>query len=72
MSSIRLLTDKTIHTYVATFSQINDLLKKVDDSPIVQKEDEKHNVLESEISTSEARSSEVIDFTDKTLKKAIK
>ncbi|MBT3447035.1 MAG: Flp pilus assembly complex ATPase component TadA [Candidatus Thioglobus sp.] len=70
MSSIRLLTDKTIHTYVATFSQINNLLKKVGNSPVVQKEDKERNVLEGEISTSEARSSEVIDFTDKVLRAA--
>lgn len=72
MSSIRLLTDKTIHTYIVTFSQLNSFLLGVDDSNISLKKPEKNNIVEEELNTNEARSSKVIDFTDKALKKAIK
>lgn len=72
MSSIRLLTDKTIHTYIATFSQLNNLLEGVSDSDIALKEAEKNSIVKDEIDTNEARSSKVIDFTDKILKKAIR
>jgi type IV pilus assembly protein PilB len=44
----------------------------INDTDISLKESEKYNIVEDEVSTSEARSSEVIDFTDKILKKAIK
>ncbi len=72
MSSIRLLTDKRIQTYITTFSQLKSFLDGLDDSNISINKSEKHSIAESEVSTSEARSSEVIDFTDKVLKKAIK
>jgi len=72
MSSIRLLTDKTVHTYIATFSQLNRFLDGVIDSEISLKGSEKSSIVKEEINTNEARSSKVIDFTDKTLKKAIK
>ncbi|MBT4123260.1 MAG: Flp pilus assembly complex ATPase component TadA, partial [Candidatus Ruthia sp.] len=72
MSSIRLLTNKTIHTYIATFSQLKSAMDAINDTDISLKESEKYNIVEDEVSTSEARSSEVIDFTDKILKKAIK
>jgi type IV pilus assembly protein PilB len=72
MSSIRLLTDKTIHTYIVTFSQLNKFLERLDELTVSIKESEKDNTSKDEIHTGEARSSEVIDFTDKHLKRAIK
>jgi len=74
MSSIKLLTDKTVQTYICTFGQLKGALDSIDiaSTDISLKESERHSVVEEEVSKSEARSSEVIDFTDKTLKKAIK
>ena len=66
------ITDKRIQTYITTFSQLKSFLDGLDDSNISINKSEKHSIAESEVSTSEARSSEVIDFTDKVLKKAIK
>jgi len=72
MSGIKLLTDKKVHTYVATFSQIDQFLSELNNSPVEQVEDKKESITEAEVDKSQARSSVVIDFVDKALRKAIK
>jgi len=72
MPSIRLLTDKKIHAYITTFSEINKFLTNLNDMLITQTEEERENIVEEEVSQNQARSSTVIDFVDKNLKKAIK
>ncbi len=72
MASIRLLTDKKIHAYIATFSQVDEFLANLNDIPLTQNEKDRESIVEEEVSQNQARSSIVIDFVDKALKKAIK
>jgi type IV pilus assembly protein PilB len=72
MASIRLLTDKKIHAYIATFSQVDEFLANLNDTPLSQNEKDKESVVKEEVDQNKARSSVVIDFVDKALKKAIK
>jgi len=72
MASIRLLTDKKIHAYITTFSKVDQFLANLQDTPLTQSEKERESIVEEEVSENQARSSIVIDFVDKTLKKAIK
>jgi type IV pilus assembly protein PilB len=72
MASIRLLTDKKIHAYITTFSQIDQFLANLIDSPLTQNEEDRESIVEEEVNQNKARSSIVIDFVDKALKKAIK
>ncbi len=72
MASIRLLTDKKIHAYIATFSQVDEFLANLNDIPLTQNEKNRESIVEEEVSQNQARSSFVIDFVDKALKRAIK
>ncbi len=72
VSSIRLLTDKKINTHISTFSQIDQFLAGLDDMPIEPAKSEKNNIVKDEADRSQAKTSLVIDFVDKTLRKAIK
>lgn len=72
VSSIRLLTDKKINTHISTFSQIDQFLAGLDDMPIEPAKSEKNNIVKDEAYRSQAKTSLVIDFVDKTLRKAIK
>jgi len=72
MSSIKLLTDKKVHTYIATFSQVDQFLSGLDELSVEQIEAKKENIVEVEVDKSQAKSSVVIDFVDKALRKAIK
>jgi len=72
VSGIRLLTDKKVNAHIASFSQVDQFLISLDDLSIEQVKAEKINITEQEVDKSKARSSIVIDFVDKTLKKAIK
>ncbi len=72
VSGIRLLTDKKVNAHIASFSQVDQFLISLDDLSIEQVKAEKINITEQEVDKSKARSSVVIDFVDKSLKKAIK
>ncbi len=72
VSGIRLLTDKKVNAHIASFSQVDQFLTSLDDLSIDQVEAKKINITEQEVDKSKARSSVVIDFVDKSLKKAIK
>jgi type IV pilus assembly protein PilB len=72
VSGIRLLTDKKVNAYIASFSQVDQFLTSLDDLTIDQVEAKKINIIEQEVDKSKAKSSVVIDFVDKSLKKAIK
>jgi len=72
VSGIRLLTDKKVNAYIAPFSQVDQFLTGLDDLSIEQVESKKLNITEQEVDKSKAKSSVVIDFVDKSLKKAIK
>jgi type IV pilus assembly protein PilB len=72
MASIKLLTDKEVHAYIATFSQIDQFLVNLEDLSFEVIKNKEENIFENEANKSEARSSKVIDFVDKNLKKAIK
>ncbi len=72
VSGIRLLTDKKVNAHIASFSQVDQFLTSLDDLSIDQVEAKKINITEQEVDKSRAKSSIVIDFVDKTLKKAIK
>ncbi len=72
MASIRLLTDKKIHAYITTFSQVDEFLANLNDLPLTQNEEDRESIVEEEVSQNQARSSIVIDFVDKALKRAIK
>ncbi|HIF52129.1 MAG TPA: type II/IV secretion system protein, partial [Thiotrichaceae bacterium] len=72
MASIRLLTDKKIHAYITTFSQVDKFLANLNDTPLTQNEKDKESVVKEEVDQNKAHSSVVIDFVDKALKKAIK
>ena len=72
MASIRLLTDKKINAHITTFSQVDHFLANLNDFALIQTEEEKESIVEEEVSQNQARSSVVIDFVDKALKKAIK
>jgi len=72
MANIKLLTDKEIHTYITTFSQIDQFLANIEDLSVAVIESEKENVVENEVNKSQARSSLVIDFVDKNIKEAVK
>jgi type IV pilus assembly protein PilB len=72
MASIRLLTDKKIHAYITTFSQIDQFLTNLNDLPLTQSEEDRESIVQKEVNQNQARSSIVIDFVDKALKKAIK
>ena len=72
MASIRLLTDKKIHAYITTFSQVDEFLANLNDIPLTQNEKNKESIVKEEVSQNQARSSIVIDFVDKALKRAIK
>ena len=78
ISSIRLLTNKTIHTNIATFTQISDKISKISGDKTSSDKYHNNNKVNKRNtdSTSKdedvAKSSEVIGFVDKTLKKAIK
>jgi type IV pilus assembly protein PilB len=72
MASIRLLTDKKIHAYITTFSQVDEFLANLNDIPLTQNEKDRESIVEEEVSQNQARSSIVIDFVDKALKRAIK
>lgn len=71
MSSIRLLTDKKVKTYITTFSQIDNVISSLDDLSIEQIEETKSNITDEEVQKTEAKSSVVIDFVDKVLHGAI-
>ena len=72
MANIKLLTDKEVHAYIATFSQIDQFLVHLEDLSFEVIKDKKENIFVDEANKSKARSSKVIDFVDKNLKKAIK
>ena len=72
MANIKLLTDKEVHAYIATFSQIDQFLVHLEDLSFEVIKDKKENIFVDEANKSQARSSKVIDFVDKNLKKAIK
>ena len=72
VSGIRLLTHKKVNAYIASFSQVDQFLTNLDDLTIDQVEAKKINIIEQEADKSKAKSSVVIDFVDKSLKKAIK
>jgi len=72
VSGIRLLTDKKVNAHIASFSQVDQFLTGLDDLSIDQVEAKKINITEQEVDRTKAKSSIVIDFVDKTLKKAIK
>ena len=72
MANIKLLTDKEVHAYIATFSQIDQFLVNLEDLSFEVIKNKEENIFENEANKSEARSSKVIDFVDKNLKKAIK
>ena len=72
VSGIRLLTDKKVNAHIASFSQVDQFLTSLDDLSIDQVEAKKINIIEQEVDKSKAKSSAVIDFVDKSLKKAIK
>jgi len=72
MASIRLLTNRKIHAYIATFSQVDEFLANLNDAPLTQSEEAKEGIAEDEVNQNQARSGVVIDFVDKALKKAIK
>ena len=72
VSGIRLLTDKKVNAHIASFSQVDQFLTSLDDLSIDQVEAKKINIIEQEVDKSKAKSSVVIDFVDKSLKKAIK
>ena len=72
IANIRLLTDKQTHAYIASFSQIDQFLANLEDWSIEVIKDKSASVVAGEVEKSKARSSLVIDFVDKNLKKAIK
>ncbi len=72
MGSIRLLTDKKVHVHLAPFSQIDNFLSSLDNLQLTQKKEKKESITRNEVDKSQARSSVVIDFVDKNLRKAIK
>jgi type IV pilus assembly protein PilB len=72
MANIKLLTNKEVHAYIATFSQIDQFLVHLEDLSFEVIKDKKENIFVDEANKSQARSSKVIDFVDKNLKKAIK
>ena len=72
MANIKLLTDKEVHAYIATFSQIDQFLVHLEGLSFEVIKDKKENIFVDEANKSQARSSKVIDFVDKNLKKAIK
>ena len=72
MTSIKLLTNKKVKTYLASISQLNFFLEGMSDLKVSEIEVKKASVAEVEVDKSQARSSLVIDFVDKALKEAIK
>ena len=82
MSSIGLLTEKKIKPHLVTFSQINDILTSFDPDQISVRSKEKSNNLNIPKKTTPLKiktvkkepkpSSEVIDFVDKCINKAVK
>jgi len=72
MANIKLLTDKEIHTYITTFSQMDQFIAKIEELSVEVIESEKENIAAHEVEKSEARSSLVIDFVNNNLKQAIK
>lgn len=72
MSSIRLLTDKKVKTYIALFSQVDHFLSGLDELTMSQIEDEKERESREGDHKSQAKTSDVIDFVNKSLRKAIK
>ena len=72
MSSIKLLTEKKVHAHIATFSQIDHYIAALDDVNIKEVKVKKENIAAKEVDKNQARSSTVIDFVDKSLKRAIK
>lgn len=72
MSSIKLLTEKKVHAHIATFSQIDNYIAALDDVNIKEVKVKKENIAAKEVDKNQARSSTVIDFVDKSLKRAIK
>jgi len=72
MSGIRLITSKKVNAYLTSFTQMDNFLAGLNDISIEQKDEEKESIVQEEVDKSQARSSTVIDFVDKSLKKAIK
>jgi type IV pilus assembly protein PilB len=70
MTSIKLLTNKRVKTYLATISQVDRFLLSLTDLKLSEIKEKKVSV--TEVDKSQARSSVVIDFVDKALKDAIK
>ena len=56
VSGIRLLTDKKVNAYIASFSQVDQFLTSLDDLSIDQVEAKKINITEQEVDKSKARS----------------
>ena len=71
IANIRLLTDKQTHAYMASFSQVDQFLANLEDLSIEVIEGKSTSIVAGEVEKSKARSSMVIDFVDKNLKKAI-
>jgi type IV pilus assembly protein PilB len=70
MTSIKLLTNKRVKTYLATISQVDRFLLGLTDLKPSEIKEKRASV--TEVDKSQARSSVVIDFVDKALKDAIK
>jgi type IV pilus assembly protein PilB len=72
MSSIKLLTNKKVNAHVTTFSSIDSYIAGLGDPAIREVKTKKVNIAAKELDKNQARSSVVIDFVDKNLKRAIK
>ena len=72
MSGIRLITNKKVNAYLTSFTQMDNFLAGLNDLTLEQNEEEKESIVQEEVDKSQARSSTVIDYVDKNLKKAIK
>jgi len=72
MSSVKLLTDKKVQTHIATFSQVDQYIESLNGLSIKEVKTKKKLVTEKELDKKHAKTSVVIDFVDKALRKAIK
>jgi type IV pilus assembly protein PilB len=73
MANIKLITNKEkIHTYITTFSELDQYLANLEDLSIEVRKTEKVEIFANEVEESQAHSSKVIDFVDKNLKEAIR
>jgi type IV pilus assembly protein PilB len=72
MANIKLITNKEIHMYLTTFSQIDQYLANLEGLSIEVIKSEKANIFANEVKENQAHSSIVIDFVNKNLKEAIR